>query len=192
MTFYTFVRSSFYTLAVVAVTVIIVFLVLAYTNVYETDVKSFLKNETFFPHNLWSTFLKRDKDYDGYINYYKSGLCQQMNEYECKSSSVRSFCEYDPTEATCNIKRTPNGKMFYETDEYEKAIAKLHEHVCSEMPISTCIESSSRDSGLCELYRNSCVPRSDDIAAPSPAPFSALFSAPSPTPSPTPSPSFPT
>ena len=157
----------------VGITLAIVAYILAYTNLYETDLKPFLKNESYFAGNLWATNLKSDKDYDGYIDYYKAHLCEHMNETECSSSNVGNFCDYDANTAKCNMKLSRSGNPVYNTPDFETANTRLRQQICSGMPLSSCRESSDLSSGFCEVVNNKCVPRSDDTSpAPAPYPYS--------------------
>tara|TARA_B100001741_G_scaffold165345_1_gene136629 strand:+ start:22453 stop:23007 length:555 start_codon:yes stop_codon:yes gene_type:complete len=169
------------TLLTVAVTLAIVVYILAYTNIYEHDVKPILKNEAYFAGNFWSTNLKKDKDYDGYVNHYKSTLCAKMNAEECQSTTVSAFCEYDESSATCTEKYMTSGDKIYKTDDYDKATTKLHKSLCSEIPLSVCKESSSHATGFCEVEDGECVPRSSKLT---PSPATAPASAPAPAPAP--------
>ena len=182
------------TFVTVAVTLAIVVYILAYTNIYEQDLKPFLKNESYFAGNLWSSNLKKDKDYDGYMNHYKSTLCAKMNAEECQSPTISTFCEYDESTATCTEKLMTSGDKIYETDDYDKATTKLHKMLCSEIPLSVCTESSSHATGFCEVKNGECVPRSHHLT-PSPSTIApsapdSIPDAPSPSPIAANSPSF--
>ena len=159
-----------HTLITVAITIALIAYILAYTNLYETDLKHFLKNESYFAGNLWATNLKSDKDYDGYIEYYKAHLCEHMNETECLSTNVSNFCDYDANTAKCSIRLSRSGKPAYNTPDFEETSTKLRQHICSGMPLSSCRESSNLSSGFCEVINNKCVPRNDDTS-PTPAPY---------------------
>ena len=161
------------TLLIVLLTLAIVAYLLAYTNIYENDVKLLLKNEAYFPGNLWTSNLKSDKDYDGYIDFYKSHLCEHMNETECTSENIVSFCDYDTNAAKCKTKLSPSGNPSYNTDDFNEVTTKLHQNICSGMQLSSCRESSSQMSGFCEVINKKCVPRKYD-AAPTPAPYEAM------------------